>query len=129
MKAWRKISHPRWDNVRLTLRHPKWRYLLQKIKRLQILVQIIFLLAYNGWNIVLFSPGCYEKRAKHLFPVFPPWLLLWQKQILAPLNLIKWFFFLSRSLCGVSTPLTAQNNNSLHLISHHPQLEKYQKWV
>ena len=89
MKAWRKISHPRWDNVRLTLRHPKWRYLLQKIKRLQILVQIIFLLAYNGWNIVLFSPGCYEKRAKHLFPVFPPWLLLWQKLILAPLNLIK----------------------------------------
>ena len=70
MKAWRKISHPRWDKVRLTLGHPKRRYLLQKMKILQILAQIIFLSAYNGWNIILFSPGCNEKSAKHLFSLF-----------------------------------------------------------
>ena len=76
------------------------------------LLKIFFPWPYYGRNLDLFSPGCYNEGTMLLFSCF-----FLGKAIFAakswywvPLNRIKWFFFLSSSPGGVSTPLTAKTD-------------------
>ena len=111
--CWEILQILRWDKVRLSLRHPKWRSPFSKDRSSAYFCPGFFLWAYNGRNLVLISPGCYDNGAKEPFP----FLSLYDYFFLAATAKI-WFhsnesndFSLSPSPGGVSIPPTAQTDS------------------
>ena len=79
---------------------------------LHVLLRLFFPWPYNGRNLDLFSPGCYNEGTKLHFACFFPW----QGHFLQQMAKIGFHStesngsFFSSSPGGVSTPLTAQTD-------------------
>ena len=94
-------------------------------------VKIIFPWPYNGRNLDLFSPGCYNEGSKLHFSLFFPW----QGHFLRQKAKIGFhstesngsFFFLPLLVVWVHHLLRKLIHDHLHLISQHPLLEKCPK--
>ena len=115
----------------LARRHPKWRCILQMSFFCMFLLRLFFPWPYNGRNLKLFSPGCYNEGTKLHFSCFFPW----QGHFLRQKAKIGFhstesngsFFILPLLVVWVHHLLRKLIHDHLHLIFHHPLLEKWPK--